>query len=180
MEVDLLGRNMLFDGLLSEDLSPLKEITSEVSIKRKEIIFHEGEKAGQVYGVIDGHVDLTILFREKFISRDIIYEESIVTREMQTKKNLIIDSVGPGEVLGWSGLVEPFIWTSSAIASEPTRLFAVPRDKFKLWMDTNPIVGYRIAMNLNRVISARLANRTRSLIETWTEYYDENLVFQIE
>lgn len=71
---------------------------------RGEEIFHQDDAADQFYLVLSGRVDL---------------ETFVPGRGMVT-----IQSLGPGEALGWSWLFAPHRWHFTSSAGEPTELIA--------------------------------------------------------
>ena len=69
----------------------------------------------------------------------------------------------PGQVVGWSALVEPYRYTLSATAWEPSQLLGISSGLLRRAMELNPGVGYRIMKALSEVMGRRLQQVTKSL-----------------
>jgi CRP-like cAMP-binding protein len=74
-------------------------------------------------------------------------------------------------VFGWSALAGLERRTAAARAASAVRAFAVPAEKLRKQFGENPALGLRLMERLNRVIAARLAERTERLVEAWTEAF---------
>ena len=57
---------------------------------------------------------------------------------------VVIDELGPGEVLGWAAVMEPHVYTASAWTTEPSELIVV-----------------------KAIVSASSANRTSTWATRW-------------
>ncbi len=169
-----LARFQLFAGLSHERLTKIQRLAEEVGFSSGQLIFEEGRQAKHSYGILEGSVALSIVFRDRVVNCDVIHEESIVRLVEEFEKSIVVDIAGPNELLGWSGLVGPHVWTATATAVEDSRLFRLPAAEFLALMDLDPALGYPVAMNLSHIIAKRLAHRTDKLIEVWTEYFDLN------
>ena len=70
----------------------------------------------------------------------------------------------PGEVVGWSGLVEPFKYTLSAMAWESCKLISIDTRMLRRGLDMYPEMGYKVMNALSNVVSRRLRQTTDTLI----------------
>jgi CRP-like cAMP-binding protein len=68
---------------------------------------------------------------------------------------VLIDELGPGDVLGWGAVTEPHIYTASAWATEPAELVVVDGKDLRDLCDENRRVGYQVAKGIGEVISKR-------------------------
>ena len=71
----------------------------------------------------------------------------------------------PGEVVGWSGLVEPYTYTLSALAWESSRLIRIDAKILRKALDRYPTVGHSVMKRLSVVMSRRLRQITEALID---------------
>jgi CRP-like cAMP-binding protein len=77
---------------------------------------------------------------------------------------LIIETLGPGSVVGWSWLVAPFQWRFDAVAQETTRAVVFDVACLRTKMDSDPRFGYQILSRFVPIIVDRLqATRLRLL-----------------
>ena len=162
----------VFDGIPQENYTDISQLGSIQEYQIHETIFNQGEPLPFLYAVLDGEVELSITFQDEVLKMDVIHEESIVQHREISEKQIIVDTIRPGELMAWSALVKPGLATATAICSEATRVFALPSTGFKTLMDQNPPLGYIIMSRMAEIIARRLQNRTSKLIEVWGEYFD--------
>ena len=68
---------------------------------------------------------------------------------------MLIDELGPGEVLGWGAVTEPHVYTASAWITEPAELIVVDGKDLRELCDANKRIGYQVAKGIGEVISKR-------------------------
>ena len=64
----------------------------------------------------------------------------------------------PGEIFGWSALVDPNVYTASAECYQETKLLVIDRVRMEHVLDKHPKEAYRVMKRLAGVIGGRLAN----------------------
>jgi CRP-like cAMP-binding protein len=75
-----------------------------------------------------------------------------------------IQTIGPGETLGWSWLFPPYRWHFSAVAVEPVEAAGLCARTLRDRMQENHEFGYEIAMRVGHLMLERLqATRLRLL-----------------
>ena len=117
-------------------------------------------------------VELSLVVSDRILKTDIQYEESIQTHINTIEKDITVDLIEPGEIFGWSALIKPGLFTTTARCSKAARIISLPADKLKAIFDKNPRVGYGFTERLAEIISQRLRNRTDKLIESWNQAFD--------
>lgn len=172
LDNEQLAEFFIFSEISKGEISELAQCGELLEFDTNEIIFREGENALNLYGVFDGEVELSILFKDKILKKDIQYEESIVTRIETLEKNIVIDTIKPGEIFGWSAFINPRLFTSTAKCAKPTRVFSLVATDLQVIFDKNPQVGYFFINRLAEIISKRLRDRTDKLIEIWSEAFE--------
>ena len=110
---DALSRFDLFKGLSESLLAEIAALAQEVSVKQGEFIFREGEKADKLHFLLNGSVAL----RVKLTSRPESVTVSFVSMPYQS--------------FGWSGIVAPNHYTSSAECDEDSNLLIIPAVPFR-------------------------------------------------
>jgi CRP/FNR family cyclic AMP-dependent transcriptional regulator len=90
-----------FAGLNETELKSLSIIAKHVSLQRGDIIFREGYPAHSLFLLIDGWVDV------------------VVKTDAKDKHHELVTTLSPGELLGWSALVDPYVYTGSAFCASP-------------------------------------------------------------
>jgi CRP-like cAMP-binding protein len=158
------------------DIDParLEEIASAgriLPMKPSEIIFRMGEPAHFLYGVLDGEVSLSLTFVEKKVKTDINYEEAIHSRTEIRERDIEVDTVGVGEIFGWSSMISQGRWTSKASCARAGWFFSLSTDALKAHCEADTAMGYRFMGFLNEIIYMRLQHRTERLIDAWGEFF---------
>lgn len=143
-----LSQFSLFNGLPEPLLKQIAEIGVQTSAKQGEFVFHEGEKADKLHFLLDGSVAL----RVKLTSRP----ESVTVSFVST----------PFQSFGWSGIVPPFHYTSSAECDEDSNLLIIPAQPFMKLMEENPQAGFQVMKRIAEIIADRLRNSRQALLKT--------------
>jgi len=63
----------------------------------------------------------------------------------------------PGDVVGWSWLVPPYRWSTTAIAQSETRVFVFDGIELLVECENNPTIGYALFKRFSGVMGQRLA-----------------------
>ncbi len=145
---DALSRFDLFKGLSESLLAEIAALAEEVSVKQGEFIFREGEKADKLHFLLNGSVAL----RVKLTSRPESVTVSFVSMPYQS--------------FGWSGIVAPNHYTSSAECDEDSNLLIIPAVPFMKLLEANPESGFKVMQRIAETIADRLRNSRQALIKT--------------
>ncbi|NOT03892.1 MAG: cyclic nucleotide-binding domain-containing protein [Anaerolineales bacterium] len=146
--IDALSRFDLFKGLSESLLAEIAAFSEEVSVKQGEFIFHEGEKADKLHFLLNGSVAL----RVKLTSRPESVTVSFVSMPYQS--------------FGWSGIVAPNHYTSSAECDEDSNLLIIPAAPFMKLLEANPESGFKVMQRIAETIADRLRNSRQALLKT--------------
>jgi len=107
-----------------------------------ETLFREGESADTFYVVRRGRVALELF--------------------LPNRGPLTIETIEPGEVVGWSWLFPPYRWHFDGRAVEPVRAVAVDGTCLRAKCDEDPALGYELMRRFSQVMLERLqATRMR-------------------
>ena len=145
---EVLSRFDLFKGLPVSLLEDIAAISEEVSVKQGEFVFREGEKADKLHFLLHGSIAL----RVKLTSRP----ESITVSFVSS----------PYQSFGWSGIVAPYHYTSSAECDEDSNLVIIPADPFMKLLEQNPEAGFKVMQRIAEIIADRLRNSRQALLKT--------------
>ena len=148
ISTEILSQFSLFDGLPDSLLKEIAGISNEVSVKKDDFVFREGEKADKLYFLLKG----SIVLRVKLTSRP----ESITVSFVSS----------PYRSFGWSGVVAPHHYTSSAEADEDSSLLIIPAEPFMTLLEKNPEHGFTVMKRIAEVIADRLRNSHQALLKT--------------
>jgi CRP-like cAMP-binding protein len=83
-----------------------------------------------------------------------------------------MDTIGMGELLGWSWLFPPFKWAFGAVAAGPVEAFEFDGPAVRACCAADPALGYELTQLLTRVIANRLQATRIKLISASAELAD--------
>ena len=144
----VLSQFGLFQDLPQQLLEEIAVISDEVEMKQGEFVFREGEKADKLHFLLNGSVAL----RVKLTSRP----ESLTVSFVST----------PYQSFGWSGIVAPNHYTSSAECDEDSKLLITPAQPFIKLLEKYPEAGFKVMQRIAEIIADRLRNSRQALIKT--------------
>lgn len=171
-EKNLLAGFPFFSDVDPATLDAIASKSQILEFKDEDIIFHVDEPATHFYGLLEGEVDLILVFKDKVLKTDIEYEEAIQATMVDEEKEIIVDAVRAGQVFGWASIVGPSKRTVNAQCSGNSRVIAMPADDLAAMFEKDHTLGFTIMKRLSNIIASRLRNRTDKLIETWGEAFD--------
>lgn len=148
ISTQVLSQFGLFNGLPNSLLEEIAKISTEVSAKQGDIVFREGEKADKLHFLLSGSVAL----RVKLTSRPDSVTVSFVSMPYQS--------------FGWSGIVSPFHYTSSAECDEDSTLLIIPAEPFMKLLEANAESGFLVMRRVTEIIADRLRNSRQALLKT--------------
>ena len=171
-EKDPLAGFKFFSEVKSDTRESIARMGEIIEYKAADVIFRVDEPATHLYGVVEGKVDLSVVFKDKVLKTEIEYEEAIQARMVEEEKSIVVDSVFPGQVFGWASLVGAGRRTVTADCARASRIIVLPATEMKTMFEADNALGYVIMKKLSDIISKRLQKRTEKLIETWVEAFD--------
>lgn len=133
------------EGMSPHQYRILSDCARQLDFRAGEVIFREGDPANRFYLIRKGKVAL----ESHTLSRGII----------------CVQTIGAGDVLGWSWLFPPYFWHFDARALEPTDalfLYGTPlRDECEVDHD----LGYELMKRMAQVMMRRLQATRRQLLK---------------
>lgn len=171
-EKKILTGFSFFSDVASDTLEVISQKGEILEFKAGDVIFHYAQPSTHFYGLLEGGVDLILVFKDKILKTDIEYEEAIQATMVDEEKEIVVDTVAPGQVFGWSSVVGSGKRTVTAECSEASRVISIPADELKAMFDKDHTLGYIVMKRLCNIIASRLQNRTDKLIEVWGEAFD--------
>jgi CRP/FNR family transcriptional regulator, cyclic AMP receptor protein len=132
-------------GMSPEDVELLSGAAVRVSIPPGRRLFDEGATADKCWLLTAGHVALDL-------------------HRQPGQPNLIVETLGRGDVLGFSWLAPPHRWQFGAQTVEPTTAFELNGADVMALCDRRPELGYQLALRMLAAAVRRLqATRIRLL-----------------
>jgi len=145
ISINDLRRFKLFKGLNDRELELIVKIAKEETVEADVRLFEEKANATDLYLVLEGMVDVKI--------------------KGVDDERITITHVEPGQILGWSAIVEPNVRTAGAWIQKKTKLIALRADSLKDLFEKNNHIGYRIM----KVIASLISERLKALDKKYAE-----------
>jgi CRP/FNR family cyclic AMP-dependent transcriptional regulator len=144
LEKDVAAHPFLI-GLAESHIRLLADCAMRARFRSQEVIFREGEIANRFYLLKTGKITL----------------ES--TQEIGGAP-VMIDTIGPGDLLGWSWIFPPHIWHFAARAAEPTAAIFFYGTILREYCDKDPALGYELFKRMSEVMMRRLQRARDQMI----------------
>lgn len=141
MVIDTLKSSELFRTLSTSQLEKVAVLCRSGSYRPNATIFKEGDEATEIYVLSDGRVALEIEVRPVADRPAIPTAVEVITK---------------GDTLGWSALVEPHTYTSSARCITNCTVLAIKGDMLRKLMAEDLTLGSELLKCLTQIISLRL------------------------
>lgn len=141
---DLLVAHPFLTGMRLRHLEQLAQWATRAPFHAGTRIFQEHGRAHGFWLIRDGFVDLDI--------------------RLPGRGDVIVETLGPGAVLGWSWLFPPYRWHFGAVTTEPVLAIAVDGAGTRSLCDADPTLGYDLTKRFTAVVVERMqATRMRLL-----------------
>jgi CRP/FNR family transcriptional regulator, cyclic AMP receptor protein len=67
-----------------------------------------------------------------------------------------VDSVGPGDVIGWSALTGPYTYTAACSCAERSTLIVLNGSRIRELFEVNNHIGYRVLKCMGSIVAKRM------------------------
>jgi CRP/FNR family transcriptional regulator, cyclic AMP receptor protein len=136
MDINVLKKVTLFEGLTSEQLQKVAAIAKEKQFQGADRIFKEGERGDEFFVIMSGRVR---------ISKNVpgVGEEALAILE-------------PGSYFGEMALIDDTPRSADAFAHIPATVAAIKRDQLDALMFTDKDIAYVLLWTFVRTLSDRL------------------------
>lgn len=134
-DTDELRRFKIFAELDPADLDAIARISHVQRYEAGERLTTEGATADRLYLFLGGR--------------------AAVRARSPEGRDIVIDETGPGDLLGWSAAMAPYVYTASAWTTEPSEVIVVPGDRLRRLCESNSHIGYHVVRGIGEVISRR-------------------------
>ena len=143
--VNCCATRRFLTGLSQETYRLLADVARVEHIASDTVLFREGQKSGAVFLVISGEVALEIA--------------------SPNRGRLRFQTVGPGELLGWSPLLGQPLMTATARALTPAQLIRLETGPLLKLCQDHPHFGMEIMRRTASALSRRLAATRLQLLD---------------
>lgn len=134
---ELIRRFPFFSGLSIDQITKLAKAGNEVSVERDHYFHREGEELDKVYMIAEGEVH-------------------IVTTLPQRDREIVLNTLGTGDLFGWSALVPPFVATASAKSIIPCKIIAFDAKELLDEFESDAHFGFVMMRKIAQLVRDRL------------------------
>lgn len=124
-----LSKISLFNSLAPAELKEIHPYITKMSVKKRDVIFSEGDPSDWFYIVLNGKVKITKLSQEG--------------------KEIILEIISPMDFFGGLAVIKGFPYPANAIAMEDSELLKISRSNLMRILDRFPGLMYCMALQLS-------------------------------
>ncbi len=146
---DRLRECHVFSALNEVELRKVANLVLEKEYEVGATIYQEGTQAGELAVLQEGKVALQM---------------SLSAPTVQTARRITVDIVSQHELIGWSALVSPHIYTLTSVCLQRVKVLSIDGIKLRSLLGSNHHIGYQILSELVKVIASRLDDTRRVLV----------------
>jgi CRP/FNR family transcriptional regulator, cyclic AMP receptor protein len=139
-----LAAHPFLHGMSPEHLAVLGEAASDVTFPARHRLFEDGGSATRFWLIQSGYVALDL--------------------HVPGEGRVQIDTIGMGELLGWSWLFPPYKWAFGAAAASRVEAFEFDGRAVRALCAADPALGYEVTQRVAQVLSKRLQSTRVRLI----------------
>jgi CRP-like cAMP-binding protein len=151
MEIQGLDRRLLehpfFAGIDAGAIEVIAGCARNAVFDAGAMVFREGEPAEAFFLIKEGRVAVEV--------------------HVPGRGDLVIQTLGAGEVFGWSWLFSPYLWCFDARALERTRAFVFDGRCLRLKCEEDKALGYEMMKRFARIIIDRLQATRLQILDVY-------------
>ncbi|MCX7965047.1 MAG: Crp/Fnr family transcriptional regulator [Syntrophorhabdaceae bacterium] len=161
----------IFSSLKDEDVLKLENNAIYLNIKKRSIIFHQGDRPEWFYALLDGRIKISRLSKEG--------------------REITIEIIDPGQFFGTLAIIRGFSYPATATALENSKIIKIPSgiflDIFKKYPEINNLILQEITMRMKTSLdmlkgvaldncSSRIAYQLLRLAGKYGKHTDEGVL----
>jgi len=139
-----LAAHPFLHGMSPDHLAVLAQAGSDVTFPDRHRLFEEGGRATHFWLVQSGHVTVDV--------------------HVPGQGRVAIDSIGMGDLVGWSWLFPPFRWAFGAVAAGPVEAFEFDAGTVREYCASDPAFRAEVTERVAQVLTKRLQSTRNRLI----------------
>lgn len=132
----VLERHPFFADMPPEVRAVLAGCASLVRVRAGEAIYREGEPADEFYLVREGRIGVEV--------------------HVPGRDPLVVETLLPGDILGWASLLPPYRWLFDARAIDDARLIRLDATCLRSKSEAEPAIGYALYRRFLPAVSRQL------------------------
>jgi signal transduction histidine kinase len=146
--VEILRQYDLFEAFDDEELLSVAQLCHEATYEEGERVSVESQPAQRLFVVAQGKLSL---------------EKRLQLGRGSRTRTATVGYVAAGGTVGWSTLLPPHVYSSTAVCLEPTQLIVFDGPGLRQLMQQNPRIGYKLMALVAERIKVRYQSATATL-----------------
>jgi CRP-like cAMP-binding protein len=146
-DADLVGSLPLFSGLSRGDCRKVAAIARLEEAPAGALLFHEGDPPDAVHVIVEGRIASSV--------------------RLGPEGDTVVLTLGPGELLGWSALLDRERRVASARIVEAARLLTLPAGPLGKLCEADHDIGYAIMKATVAVLGVRLHDTRLQMVDMY-------------
>lgn len=142
-----LSTHAFFSGMDNSYVKFLSDSVTELQITKGSVLFQYGKPADKFYLVREGQVSIQV--------------------PALMGPTLNIQTLGEGQILGWSWLIPPYRWNFQARAMEDSDLLEFDGSAILARCEADPQFGYDVFKRFATLMSERLDAARQKMMDEW-------------
>jgi CRP-like cAMP-binding protein len=143
----LVAESPVFEGLTQEQLEFIAGCAQNTGFKAGERLFREGDPADTFYLVRKGRVSLST--------------------HAPARGSVVIETLDPGEIVGWSWIFPPYVWHFDARAVDEVRVVSFDGACLRGKCESDHALGYELMRRFAGVMIDRLLHTRLRLLDLY-------------
>lgn len=141
---EMLRKYAFFSFMSGDQFDKIAMLADEVSWEKDGIVFEVGKKAEFLYLLGTGEIELHYAVKDELIS--------------EKSKEFFVGSINLGEAFGLSSMIEPFEYTSGAVATEASKGVRIDAVKLRALAGEDSHLGFAIMTQVATASFERLSS----------------------
>ncbi|MEV8314734.1 cyclic nucleotide-binding domain-containing protein [Streptomyces sp. NPDC059900] len=140
----------MMSALPAEHRNRLMRIARQAFFPAGTRMFEEGGHAGRFWIIRTGSV--------------------VLDMHVPGRRAADIETLGHGELVGWSWMFPPYVWQLGAVAQSPVRADEFDALAVRLMCEDDPVLGAVVGQWVGRVLAHRLQSARTRLLDLYAPY----------
>jgi CRP/FNR family cyclic AMP-dependent transcriptional regulator len=146
---DLVAHHPLLAGLPGDAVPLVAGCAQNVAVNPGRLLLAEGEPANSLYLLRRGRVTIEV--------------------HAPGREPMVIETLGPGDLVGWSSLFPPYLWHFDVRATSPVGAISVDAVCLRSKAEAEPDFGYALMKRLAAIMLDRLQATRMRLLDLYGE-----------
>lgn len=145
----ILKEFAFFKGFQEEQLYKLSVLASEENFSAGTHMYKYGDIAKSLYLIKEGKI---VLYIDNYMGPN------------KPPMQVTVDMISSGEAMGWSAVVEPYLYTLSALCIDDAKTIVFNAVGLRKLMDEDSAAGFKIMRAVSKTIANRLTHTRIRLV----------------